>query len=284
MQKIVFSLILLFVPFIIYAQATKDLNVSPNSSIKTDTIKSVEKKDTSASPKIVVKKDSLPTFFYSFGLDGTVSSGNVNRQLLNFKTTLNFDPRKSIFGFFSNPRFQYGTNSDVLQERELFIDLNSTLFYANSDVYILMFGAFEQSNLRKILNRNNVGVGVGFKVFGGKNKPKSRFKLSITNAFVKEVTNFEIKEDKDVFRNSTRLKITFEIIPTKMNLQSVAFLQPSLTDNYFRWNSLSSLTYKIGKRLSFLFSFENTYENFNDFGIQNGQSNATIGLVYSGSN
>jgi hypothetical protein len=284
MKNIALFLIILipFLDFRLHAQTNENNQLPTNTSLKTDTITSRDNQE--ITPKVIIPKDSLPTFFYSFGIDGTMSSGNVNRQLLNFKTTLNFDPRKSVFGFFSNPRFQYGTNSDVLQERELFIDINSTLFYANSDVYFLMFGAFEQSNLRKILSRSNAGVGIGFKIFGGKKHPKSRFKLSLTNALVRETTNFEIREDRDLFRNSTRLKLSFDIIPKKMSLQSVTFLQPSLTDNYYRWNSISNLTYKVGKNLAFLLSFENTYENFNDVGIQNAQSNATVGLVYSGSN
>lgn len=104
--------------------------------------------------------------------------------------------------------------------------------------------------------------------------------MSITNALVKEVTDFEIKQDRNVFRNSTRLKLVYEIIPNKMHFQSVVFLQPSLNDNYYRWNSLSSFTYKVGKYLALLAS----YENFNVVGIQNSQTNATIGLTYSGSN
>lgn len=282
MKNIFFSLTLLILFCIkLSAQTPDSTHLPQNISIKTDSIKGGAMK---INPKIIAKKDTIPTWFYSIGLDGTTSSGNVNRQLLNFRTSFSFESQKSVFGFFSTPRFQYGTNSDILQERELFIDLNSTLFYAQSNLYILLFGVFEQSNLRKISSRYNVGIGVGLKVFGGKNNPKSRFKFSITNALVREVTDFDIKEDKYVFRNSTRLKLIYEIIPNRMNLQSVAFLQPSLNDNYYRWNSVSSLTYKVGKHIAFLISFENTYENFNEVGIKNAQTNATIGLTYSGSN
>ena len=45
-----------------------------------------------------------------------------------------------------------------------------------------------------------------------------------------------------------------------------------------------SAQYKVGKHIAILASFENTYENFNVVGIQNSQTNTTIGLVYSGSN
>jgi hypothetical protein len=156
------------------------------------------------------EQEKLPSWFYSVGLDGTASSGNVNRQLLNLKTSLHFESPKSIFGFFTTPKFQYGTNSDVLQEREIFLDLNSTLFYLKSNLYVLIFGAFEQSNLRKISSRYYVGTGLGWKIIGGNKKPKSNIKMSISNAIVRENTDFEIKEDKDVFRNSTRLKLNFQ--------------------------------------------------------------------------
>ncbi len=230
------------------------------------------------------QQDKLPTWFYSIGLDGTTSSGNVNRQLLNFKITLNFENSKSILGFYTAPKFQFGKNSDVLQEREILLDLNSTLFYAQHDLYGLIFGAYEQSNLRKISSRYNIGLGIGWKILGGKKTPKSRVKLSISNALLHEVTDFETKQDKNVFRNSTRFKIKYDIIPDKMIFQSIIFLQPSLNDNYYRWNSSSQFSYKVGKHIAILASFENTYENFNVVGIQNSQTNTTFGLVYSGSN
>jgi len=230
------------------------------------------------------ERDNMPSWYYSIGFDGTASSGNVNRQLLNFKTTLNFENTKSIFGFFTAPKFQYGTNSNLLQERELFIDLNSTLFYTQKDIYALIFGAYEQSNLRKISNRYNIGLGIGWKILGGLKTPKSKIKLSISNAIVREATDFETKEDRSVYRNSTRIKIRYDLISDKLFFQSVVFLQPSLNDNYYRWNSSSQFSYKVGKRVSILASFENTYENFNVVGIQNAQTNTTIGLVFSGSN
>ena len=228
--------------------------------------------------------DILPHWFYSIGLDGTASSGNVNRQLLNLKTTLSHENPKSIFGFFTAPKFQYGTNSNILQEREIFIDLNSTLFYSQHDIYGLIFGAFEKSNLRKILTRYNIGIGFGWKIIGGKKTPNSRLKLNISNAIMHEVTDFEVKQDRNLYRNSTRVRVKYDIIPDKMFFQSVVFLQPSLKDNYFRWNSSSQFSYKVGKHLSMLVSFENTFENFNVVGIQNSQTNTTIGLTYNGSN
>lgn len=229
MKKIAFSIITLF--FISYSVLAK----TPDSTQVPQMMKVDSTTDDDETEfQTVTDNDSLPKWFYSIGLDGTTSSGNVNRQLLNLRTTLSYESQKSIFGFFTTPKFQYDTNSHILQERELFIDLNSTLFYAQNNVYALIFGGFEQSNLRKILTRYHVGLGAGWKIFGGKNNPKSRFKMSISNALVKEITDFEIKQDRDVFRNSTRLKLSYEIIPNKMYFQSVVFLQPSLNDNYYR--------------------------------------------------
>ena len=259
----------------------------PDSTKTQDNSKNTVKVDTTEKEnefQSIEEREKLPSWYYSIGIDGTTSSGNVNRQLLNLKSTLNFEKTKSIFGFFMSPKFQFGTNSDQLQEREIFLDLNSTLFYSKHNVYMLFFGAYEQSNLRKISSRYNVGLGIGWKILGGINSPKSKVKLSVSNAIVHESTNFEIKEDSKIYRNSTRVKLRFDIIEDKIFIQSVAFLQPSLTDNYYRWNSSSQLSYKVGKHISILASFENTYENFNVLSIQNSQTNTTFGLVYGGSN
>jgi len=285
MKKFILSIIILFTfSTKIFSQVPDStqtpVTVSPNK-VTTDT---TGDGDDDTQFESTDERDKLPTWFYNIGLDGTASSGNVNRQLLNFKTTLNYENPKSIYGFFTSPRFQYGTNSDVLQEREILLDVNSTLFYTQHDVYGLFFGAFEQSNLRKIASRFNVGVGIGWRILGGKRTPKSRLKLSVSNALVREVTDFVIKQDRNVYRNSTRIRVKYDIIPDKFFIQSVVFLQPSLLDDYYRWNSSTQLSYKVGKHISILASFENTYENFNTVGVQNAQTNTTIGLTYSGSN
>jgi putative salt-induced outer membrane protein YdiY len=276
-----FAILLLYSAGII-AQTPDSTKTPVTSTINTTSIDTTGDDETDF--QSTDKRDKLPNWFYSIGLDGTASSGNVNRQLLNLKTTLNYENQKSIYGFFTSPRFQYGTNSDILQEREILLDVNSTLFYAQHDVYGLFFGAFEQSNIRKIASRFNLGIGIGWRILGGRKTPKSKVKLSVSNALVREVTDFIIKQDRNVYRNSTRIRLKYDIIPEKLFFQSVVFLQPSLLDDYYRWNSSTQLSYKVGKHLSILASFENSYENFNTVGVQNAQTNTTIGLTYSGSN
>jgi hypothetical protein len=263
--------------------STKIKNKQLSSTAPKDTTQN-DDQDGSEDAETPAEKEVLPVWFYSFGVDGSTNSGNVNRHLVNVKATLNFEKPTSIFGFFSSPRFQYGTNSDILQEREFFVDFNSTLFYAQKDVYGILFGNFEQSNLRKIASRYSVGVGIGWKIIGGRKNPKSLVKLSISNAFVKEITDYLIKDDKNIFRNSTRIRLKYDIIPEKFFFQSVLFLQPSLIDNNYRWNSSTQISYKVGKHIAILASFENTYENFNVTGVLNSQTSATLGLTYSGSN
>lgn len=214
----------------------------------------------------------------------TADSGNVNRQLLNRRTTLSYEHPKSVFNFFTAQKFQVGTNSSLLQTRKISFDLISTLFYTQHDVYALIFGAFKQGNLRKITGRYRIGLGIGWKILGGKRTPKSELKLSISNAVVREVPDFETKTYWDVYRNSTRIKVRYDIISNKLFFQSVLFIQPSLNDNYYRWNSSSQFSYKIGEHLLILASFEDTYENFSGVGIQNSQTNTTLGMQYSVSN
>ena len=276
-------LILSFTIFTISAQ-TSDSSQVARPTISADTTGNNVPNDDDANFPSTDSLPKLPKYFYSIGLDGTTSSGNVNRQLLNVRLTLNHENPKSIWGFFTSPKFQYGTNSDVLQERELFVDFNNTFFYSQSDIYGLFFGNFEQSNLRKINTRTNVGIGIGWRILGGKKSPKSNVKLSISNAFVHEKTDFIIKQDREIFRNSTRFRLSADIIPNQLSFNSTIFFQPSLNDNYLRWNSLTTLSYKVGKHIAILASLDTIYENFNIIGIQNSQVNATIGLTYSGSN
>lgn len=284
MKKMLISVIALFsISYNMIAQ-TPDSTQAIILKTSPDTTGNNAPNDDDANFPAIDSLARLPHFYYSIGLDGTTSSGNVNRQLLNVRLTMNHENPKTIWGFFTSPKFQYGTNSDILQERELFLDFNNTFFYAQSDIYGLFFGNFEQSNLRKINTRTNVGIGIGWRILGGKSTPKSHIKLSISNAFLHEKTDFILKQDREVFRNSTRLRLNADIIPNQLNFTSVVFFQPSLNDNYLRWNSLSTLSYKVGKHISILASLDTIYENFNMAGIQNSQVNATIGLAYTGSN
>lgn len=230
------------------------------------------------------EREALPEWYYSFGADGVYNSGNVNRQLLTLRASLNFEKPTSIWGFNTSPKYQYGRNNKILQEREFYVDLNNTLFYSQSDVYGLVFGSYEESNLRKINSRFMLGLGVGYKIIGSKNHPNSRVKLGISNAFLKEKTDFYTREDRNVWRNSTRVKLKAELIKDKLFFNNVTFFQPSITSNYLRWNAFSQIQLKVAKHISLTAALENSFENINTEGVKNTQINAILGFTYSQSN
>ncbi|MCP9748789.1 DUF481 domain-containing protein [Lacihabitans sp. CS3-21] len=230
------------------------------------------------------EREALPEWYYSFGADGVYNSGNVNRQLLTLRASLNFEKPTSIWGFNTSPKYQYGRNNKILQEREFYADLNNTLFYSQADVYGLVFGSYEESNLRKINSRFMLGLGVGYKIIGSKNHPNSRVKLGISNAFLKEKTDFYTREDRNIWRNSTRIKLKAELIKDKLFFNNVTFFQPSITSNYLRWNAFSQIQLKVAKHISFTAALENSFENINTEGVKNTQVNAILGFTYSQSN
>ncbi len=222
-----------------------------------------------------------PHWTYSVGVDGMLNSGNVNRRLLTIRLGLSHENPNSIWGFYSSPRFQYGTNNEVLQEREGFLDFNNTWFYAQHDVYGLLFGIYEQSNLRQINHRLNVGAGAGWHIVGGKRLPSTRVQLSLSNAFLRERTDFITSSDVDVIRNSTRVRFKVDVVKDKLTVQHTTFFQPALNRNNLRWNSISQLLFKLGKHLSLTATLDNSYESYNAEGVKNTQINSTLGLSYT---
>ncbi len=229
------------------------------------------------------EKPPPPAWTYTAGLDGTISAGNLNRRLLNIRLGLAHENPASIWSFSTAPRFQYGTTNGILQEREAFVDLNTSFFYSQHDVYGLVFGAYEQSNLRKINRRGNVGAGLGWRIVGGRNIPSKRLQLAVTNAIVQETTDFAEGDNINVRRNSTRLRIRADLVPGKLLVQNTTFVQPSLGSRNLRWNSVSQLVYKATRRLAFTASLDSSYESVNAAGVESSQLNATLGLSFSDS-
>jgi len=244
--------------------------IRQNTQTKPDTIR----------PK--AQTPPAPRWTYSAGLDGIINSGNVNRRLLTIRLSLSHENPKSIWGFFTSPRYQYGTNNEILQEREIFADFNNTWFYAQHDVYGLFFGTYEQSNLRQINHRMNVGAGLGWRIINSKLIPSERIQLSLSSALLREITDFATIDDRDVYRISTRAKVRIEVIKDKLTVQNTTFFQPAITENNLRWNSISQLVFKLTKSFALTGTLDNSYESVNVQGVQSVQLNASLGLSYSG--
>jgi putative salt-induced outer membrane protein YdiY len=217
---------------------------------------------------------------YSFALNGDFKSGNVRRELLGASFAFNFEHPRSDFGFFTNPRYTYGTLNGVKAEDELFLDLNTTVYYDTHSFYVLGFGAYERSNLRRINERYVGGFGMGIRVIGGPRRKDSKVKISITNALLYEKTDFDNKEDIIAVRNSTRFKIEAHMFKNAVKFTNSTFVQPSLLDNNLRWNALTSFSFHITKHLALVTSLINSYESFVVENAKNTDVTWTFGLSF----
>ncbi|MFN8357959.1 MAG: DUF481 domain-containing protein [Spirosomataceae bacterium] len=217
---------------------------------------------------------------YSVSLSGDFKTGNVQRSLLSISTFLNYESKTTPWGFYTSPRLMKGSINGEKAEDELFLDLNSTLFYDTHDVYGLLFGIYESSNLRKINERIYVGAGLGFRVIGGLKHPNAPFKLIITQALLHENTDFITKADISTWRSSTRVRTTFKFWKGKMELSNTTFLQPALDQNNFRWNAVSQVSIALAKHLSFVINEINSYESVVVEGASNTDFSLTLGFVF----
>jgi hypothetical protein len=222
-----------------------------------------------------------PVMQVYFGVDGDYRKGNIERRLLKTRFSLNYETPKSIVGFNTNPRFNYGTFKGVLNEQELFLDINTTLYAYQQRLYYLAFGIFEKSNLRKINSRTLGGVGIGYRILGDKNA-KTRYKLAVTTALIYETTDYFNKTDIEVIRSSTRIKFSGEIIKGVVFLNNNTFIQPALNKPNFRWNAITQLQLRISKGFFVNTILENSYESVVPDGAQNTDVAVSFGLSYSG--
>lgn len=203
--------------------------------------------------------DSTKKLTYSVMLGGDYRSGNVQRALYTIVTSLDFQSAKSPVGFYTSPRYTYGTIGGELQERELFVDLNATLWYNRHDFYLMAFGVHEESNLRQIGARWFGGGGFGWRIIGGRQRPDKHLRLSVTNALISEFTDFLNAEDVRVIRNSTRIRVGASF--NKFLWSTSMFIQPALNERNMRWSSLSTFAYSIGKMLALSLVVDHTYES-----------------------
>ena len=224
-------------------------------------------------------RQKVNIFNEKFAADGIFTAGNVNRSLFQFSTNFDCNLHKKI-KISTSPSFIYGTQNSVLTEREYFADLRAS-FFTKHQLYYLAFGTFEKSNLRQINYRWIVAAGLGFKIIENKN-----VYIGITNVLLYENTDFisDALRDRNLWRNSTRISGEYHFDKDKMLLKHTIFLQPSITEDNFRWNGSISLAYKISKSISLRTTLENSYESLVVVGKKNDDVRFTIGFVYEKSN
>ena len=218
------------------------------------------------------EQDSLQRFHARFSADGTASTGNIERVLLQVNTAFDWKPSRFL-KLSSSPSYVYGQQNKLLNEREFFGDFRAT-FAHQKRFYGLAFASWERSNLRQIINRWIQAAGVGFKII---QKPKTY--VAITNVLLHESTDFMERGDVDLFRNSTRFSGEFAL-NNRLALASVLYLQPAITQkNNFRWSATLSLSYRLNKSISLRTKVENSYESLVVTGRQNNDFRWTMGLT-----
>lgn len=259
----VFSLCFLFGSYAQVTEQTDPLRPSPSDStgaLTIDTTRQVEPEDT-------------PIFRYRLTADGTLTSGNVNRTLLQLASAIDYE-LSNRFKLSSNPSFVYGRQSGLLNERELFTDFRTTYRHENR-LYYLAFGAVERSNLRKIRLRYTVAAGFGYKLINRK-----RVYLSLTDVIMRENTDFMEISDIDVWRNSARLYGQYTFDKDRWTLSHTIFYQPALGQRNLRWNGSITLQIKISNALSLRSALFNSYESVVVPGRKRSDLRLTAGIVY----
>ncbi len=247
------------------------LRPSTPDSVKTDSSNvATTRKDTI---KAEAAKPVTPIFRYRFTADGTFTSGNVNRALLQLTSAVDYQ-LSNYFKLSSNPSFVYGKQNGLLAEREWFGDLRTT-YRHEQRLYYLAFGSYERSNLRQINHRWTIAGGAGFKVLNRK-----RAYISITDVLMQEYTDFLELDDINIFRNSTRLYGEYVFGKDRFTVTHTAFYQPALGQYNVRWNASVSVQVKLTAATSLRTTLANAYESLVVPGRQNNDLRFTVGLVY----
>lgn len=208
---------------------------------------------------------------YRFIGDGNFSRGNITRSLLVLRAEITFlGPDISIV---SHPRFAYGNQNGVLAERDIFADLFIDVLKKRS-IYGFALGTLERSNLRQIEWRKLAGIGIGWRLLQTRHH-----ELSLTDALIRETTDFRERPTISVNRNSVRLKGKHVLLQDKFRLSHITFLQPALENiSNFRWNTNIGLELPINKWVAIRTGFEHSFESVVEAGRQRGDTRFTFGI------
>lgn len=210
---------------------------------------------------------------YNTQLTGAYSRGGVNRTLLSTIQNLTFT-RGQHFGLPLTGSFIFGRQDARLRERELL--LNATPYYYKGRFRAYALGGFEQSNLRGITNRTQVGAGPGWAFYSD----TLGREVSVSNLVIREQTNFLDGRRQVTARNSARLKVAWLV--RILTLTSTTFYQPSLTDfNNYRFSNLTTAALKLTRQLAVSFIYNYSFESEFSEGRVPENTNVTVGLAYT---
>lgn len=223
-------------------------------------------------------RDSV-TYRYRLTADGTATTGNVNRTLLQLTGAFDWSTSRQI-KFSTSPSFVYGKQGDLLAEREFFADFRTT-YRHEERLYYLAFGSVERSNLRQILSRYTIAAGAGFKLLNRK-----RAYISLTDVFLHENTDYAELADINVWRNSARLYGEYSFDGNRWTVSHTVFYQPAINHRpegqplNVRWNASLSIQVKMNTVLSIRTTFAGSYESIVVPGRKTTDLRWTMGLMY----
>jgi hypothetical protein len=274
MKSIFIILIFPLFSVVVKAQPTKsDTLIPPNvPPVQTPP----DSSNTKQEQKNTLQDSTVIKLKYRLSADGTYTSGNVDRALIQLASGVDWNTTEFI-KLASSQSYTYGQQNKILSERELFFDLRTTLRY-KSKVYYLAFTSFEKSNLRLIHDRFIGAGGLGVQLIQRKNAY-----LSVTNVILYEWTDFIVNNefpDKNLWRNSTRILGEYNIDKDKLFISHMVLIQPSFTEKNFRWNGNVTLRYQITKRTGIRSTIENSYESVIVEGRKHNDFRLTFGVVF----
>lgn len=166
-------------------------------------------------------------------LQGNYTSGNYNTYTIGSKFDIRYNSGNSIFEIFTS--FKYTENGYIREisnpQRDSFVLKENEKYDVISYAYIhnrfkfIMLSEQEQSYLRKIKSRYNLGVGIGYKFIATKN-----MYFEISEVLLPEQINYTISNDDITsIRYSTRAKFIYNKKP--ICISNISLFQPNI------WNS-----------------------------------------------
>lgn len=217
------------------------------------------------------------TFRYTSQLTGTYTTGAVSRTLLVTTHALTYAKGRHV-GLPVGVAFQFGRQEHRLRERELL--LTASPYYRLRRFRAYGSGSYEQSNLRGIERRWQVGSGPGWALIHDDSLGRE---LLVSNLLLREETHFVDGTSRRVTRSSLRVKLA--VGWRALHLASTTFYQPVLGNAAdYRLSNASSLSLKLSTKLAFTTTYTYSFEQRVIEARARANTNLTVGLTLSNAN
>jgi len=182
---------------------------------------------------------------------GNFSRGNVNRELFVASTSYSINAFKKDFD--ASLAYTYGSQDKSLREDE--IDFNvAAKFFKDKPTYFIAFGEVHRSFKRKIDYQHGLGLGLGKYLIR-----KDSSKLSVSLAFLNQITDYSTFKDVHLHRMSLRISGKHYI--RNSYLKYVIWFQPAIEQNTFRSDSIIEYNIPLTRTLVFNITYVIEYDD-----------------------